>query len=106
MPFVNSAPTRACCAPFFPGSNIGGFNWARVSDGEVDAWLEEGERLDNGPDRYRLYYQVQERVLDQAWILPIRDQVNVNAASARVQGLTYDVQGWFPVLQDVWLMNE
>jgi len=106
VPFVNSGTDPSLLRTFFHSSNIGGFNWARVSDGEVDAWLEEGERLDNGPDRYRLYYQVQERVLDQAWILPIRDQVNVNAASAHVQGLFYDVQGWFPVLQDVWLGNE
>ncbi len=41
--------------------------------------------------------------MDRPGYLPIRDQVNLNAASAKVQGLEYDVQGWFPVLYDVWL---
>lgn len=106
VPFVNSGTDPSLLHTFFHSSNIGGFNWARISDPEVDAWLDEGERLSNGPERYRLYQQVQERVLDQAWILPIRDQVNVNVASARVRGLGFDVQGWFPVLQDVWLAAE
>jgi hypothetical protein len=35
----------------------------------------------------------------------VRDQVNLNAASGKVQGLSYDVQGWFPVLADVWLAS-
>lgn len=106
VPFVNSGTDPSLLRTFFHSENIGGFNWSRVSDPQVDAWLEEGERLPDSPERYRLYYQVQEQVLTQAWILPIRDQVNVNAASTRVHGLTYDVQGWFPVLYDVWVATK
>jgi hypothetical protein len=39
----------------------------------------------------------------EALILPIRDYVNLNAASAQVKGLRYDLRGWFPWLYDVYL---
>lgn len=104
VPFVNSGTDPNLLRSFFHSSNIGGFNWSRVSDPEVDAWLDEGTRLQEEPARAARYLDVQRWAMDQAWVLPIRDQVNLNAASARVQGLAYDVQGWFPVLYDVWLM--
>lgn len=104
VPFVNSGTDPNLLRSFFHSSNIGGFNWSRVSDPQVDAWLDEGTQLQTEQDRAARYLEVQRRAMDQAWVLPIRDQVNLNAASARVQGLTYDVQGWFPVLYDVWLM--
>ncbi len=104
VPFVNSGTDPNLLRSFFHSSNIGGFNWSRVSDPQVDAWLDEGTQLQDAQARAARYLDVQRRAMDQAWILPIRDQVNLNAASAQVQGLTYDVQGWFPVLYDVWLM--
>ena len=103
MPFVISGTDPDLLSDFFHSRNLDGFNWAKVSDPEVDGWLEEAARTLAWPERAALYAKVQQRVMDQAWILPIRDVVNLNAASAQVQGLTYDVQGWFPVLYDVWL---
>ena len=41
--------------------------------------------------------------MEQALIIPIRDYVNLNAASGRVKGLRYDARGWFPWLYDVQL---
>ena len=104
VPFVNSGTDPNLLRSFFHSSNIGGFNWSRVSDPQVDAWLDEGTQLQTEQDRAARYLDVQRRAMEQAWVLPIRDQVNLNAASTRVQGLAYDVQGWFPVLYDVWLM--
>ena len=65
--------------------------------------LDEAQATSETPKRAELYLDVQRRVMDRRWTLPIRDQVNLNAASAKVQGLEFDVQGWFPVLYDVWL---
>jgi len=103
MPFVISGTDPDLLSTFFHSRNLGGFNWAKVSDPEVDGWLEEAARRLAWPERATRYARVQQRVMDQAWILPIRDVVNLNAASAQMQGLIYDVQGWFPVLYDVWL---
>ena len=52
-------------------------------------------------ERQEAYAQIQQRVMAKALIVPIRDQVNLNAAAAHVTGLRYDAQGWFPWLYDV-----
>ncbi len=78
-----------------------GFNWAQVSDSELDAWLETAARTSDRAERAALYSQVQLRVMDQALVIPIRDYVNLNGVSNRVQGLRFDTQGWFPWLIDV-----
>ncbi|RMF38336.1 MAG: hypothetical protein D6759_01065, partial [Chloroflexi bacterium] len=51
--------------------------------------------------RTALYRRVQQRIMEEAWILPIRDYVNLNVADARLQGLRYDARGWFPWLVDL-----
>jgi peptide/nickel transport system substrate-binding protein len=103
MPFVLSGTDPDLLSDFFHSRSLGGFNFAFVSDPEMDGWLDEAARAGDWTQRADLYARVQQRVMDQAWILPVRDQVNLNAASGRVQGLSYDVQGWFPVLAEVWL---
>jgi peptide/nickel transport system substrate-binding protein len=103
MPFVLSGTDPNLLSNFFHSRNLGGFNFSKVNDPEMDAWLDAAGREGDWGKRSDLYGQVQRRIMDRAWILPVRDQVNLNAASSRVQGLSYDVQGWFPVLYDVWL---
>jgi hypothetical protein len=39
--------------------------------------------------------------MDEALVVPVRDYVNLNGVSSRVQGLRFDAQGWFPWLIDV-----
>jgi peptide/nickel transport system substrate-binding protein len=106
VPFVFSGTDASLLRTFFHSSNIGAFNWSRVSDPQVDEWLDEGQALSEDAERAERYLRVQEEIMAQAWILPIRDQVNVNAATNSVRDLEYDVQGWFPVLYDVWLAPE
>jgi len=103
IPFVSSGTDPNVLRTFFHSANVGAFNWARVSDPELDSWLDQAAGLSDWAARAELYGRVQRRVMEQAWTLPIRDQVNLNAASTRVHGLTFDVQGWFPVLYDVWV---
>ncbi|MFQ6101131.1 MAG: ABC transporter substrate-binding protein [Anaerolineae bacterium] len=78
-----------------------GFNWAKVNDADLDAWLEEAARTSDRAERAALYSRVQLRVMDQALVIPIRDYVNLNGVSNRVQGLQFDARGWFPWLIDV-----
>jgi peptide/nickel transport system substrate-binding protein len=103
IPFSNSGTDASMLATFFHGKNIGAFNWSRVDDAEVNAAPDEGQAVSESAQRASLYLDVQRRVMDGAWTLPVRDQVNLNAASVRVRGLSYDVQGWWPVLYDVWV---
>jgi peptide/nickel transport system substrate-binding protein len=103
VPFSNSGTDASMLATFFHGKNIGGFNWSRVDEPAVNAALDAAQATSDSAKRGELYLDIQRRINDGAWTLPVRDQVNLNAASKRVQGLTYDVQGWWPVLYDVWV---
>jgi len=77
------------------------FNWSKIDDAEMDGWLDEASRLTDRAQRVALYGQVQLRVMDEALVVPVRDYVNLNGVSKRVQDLRYDGQGWFPWLIDV-----
>ena len=77
------------------------FNWSKVADAELDAWLDQAARTSDRAERAALYSQVQLRVMDQALVLPVRDYVNLNGTNTRVRGLRFDAQGWFPWLVDV-----
>jgi peptide/nickel transport system substrate-binding protein len=77
------------------------FNWSKLDDVAMDAWLEAAARTSNWEEREALYSQIQLRVMEQALVIPIRDYVNLNGVSNQVQGLRFDAQGWFPWLVDV-----
>ncbi len=79
------------------------FNWSKVSDPTLDGLLEEARSTSDLAQRAELYAQAQQRIMELALLVPIRDPVNLNAASARVQGLRFDAHGWFPLLHDVYL---
>lgn len=76
-------------------------NFTRYTTPALDAALLEARRALDPNVRRNLYAQVQATVMDQALILPIRDYVNLNAARVTVEGLEYDIYGWFPLLYNV-----
>jgi peptide/nickel transport system substrate-binding protein len=83
---------------FYSGAS---FNWSRTDDPEMDGWLDQAARVSDRAQGIALYGQVQRRVMDEALVVPIRDYVNLNGVSSRVQNLHFDAQGWFPWLIDV-----
>jgi peptide/nickel transport system substrate-binding protein len=103
-PFVIFSSDPDILRSSFHSSNAdGGFNWSKVRDPELDALLEQGmQTLDQGK-RQAIYAQIQQRIMEQALIIPIRDYVNLIGTSSHVKGLRFDTQGWFPWLYDVRL---
>jgi peptide/nickel transport system substrate-binding protein len=81
------------------------FNWSKLDDAEMDGWLETAARTSDWEERETLYSQVQNQVMEQAWILPVRDYVNLNGVNSQVSGLRFDAQGWFPWLIDMTLTD-
>jgi peptide/nickel transport system substrate-binding protein len=79
----------------------GGFNWSKVKDAELDALLDSGMRTLDEKARANIYADIQQRIMAETMIIPLRDWMNLNAASSSVKGLRYDAQGWFPWLYDV-----
>lgn len=102
IPFTLASNDPHILRSMFHSSNIeGGFNWSKVQDAELDRLLDTGMRTVERAERAAIYAEAQERIMEQALILPIRDYVNLNGASAAVEGLRFDAQGWFPWLYDV-----
>jgi peptide/nickel transport system substrate-binding protein len=104
IPFNLSGSDPDILSEFFHSQAT--FNWAKINDPEMDAWLEEAARVSDRERRFVLYSSVQRRVMDQALVVPIRDYVNLNGVSNRVQGLHFSALGWFPWLIDVTLETE
>jgi peptide/nickel transport system substrate-binding protein len=104
IPFSLSSSDPDILRTFFHSSNAdSGFNWSKVRDPKLDELLEEGTRTLDLGRRKELYAEAQRLIMAEALILPMRDYVNLNATSARVKGLRYDLRGWFPWLYDVYL---
>jgi peptide/nickel transport system substrate-binding protein len=102
IPFTLSSHDPHILRSMFHSSNIdGGFNWSKVQNDELDSLLDTGMRTMDRAQRAAIYAEAQERIMQQALIVPIRDYVNLNGASADVQNLQFDAQGWFPWLYDV-----
>jgi peptide/nickel transport system substrate-binding protein len=76
-------------------------NWTGYASEELDALLHEAEAAGDDNVRRGLYARIQQQIMNEALILPIRDQVNLNAASAALRGLQYDAYGWFPLFNNV-----
>jgi len=106
MPFSLSSSDPDILRTFFESGNAdAGFNWAKVRDARIDELLAEGISTRSAAGREAIYAEIQQRVMGQALIIPIRDYVNLNGVSARVRGLCFDAGGWFPWLHDVQLSD-
>jgi peptide/nickel transport system substrate-binding protein len=102
IPFtLSSSDPHILRSSFHSSQAEGGFNWSKVRDAELDALLDAGMVALDEQARAAIYAEVQQRIMRNVYVLPIRDYVNLNVASSRVRGLRYDSQGWFPWFYDV-----
>jgi peptide/nickel transport system substrate-binding protein len=70
----------------FHTDNIGGFNYSRYSDPDVDSWLDEGRTSQDADARISAYSQVQLKVVGDAITIPLADSITYNAKRANLQG--------------------
>jgi peptide/nickel transport system substrate-binding protein len=101
IPFNLFGTDPSLLASFY--STGAGFNWSMIRDPELDRWLQQAAATTDPAARLDLYRQAQTRIMEEALVLPIRDYVNLNVARAAVKDLSYDAQGWFPLLAKVRL---
>jgi peptide/nickel transport system substrate-binding protein len=81
--------------------STGSLNWMNINNPELDTALLEAARQPDQNVRRDLYIRIQQYIMEQAFILPIRDYVNLNGARASIDGLAFDAYGWFPLLPNV-----
>jgi len=74
----------------FHSANIGGFNFARYKNADVDKWLDEAAASADPEARKALYSQIQIKVLEDAVTIPLADSITYNAKAKRLQGEVLD----------------
>jgi peptide/nickel transport system substrate-binding protein len=79
----------------------GANNYSGYVNDELDDVLREATRQTDTAVRAGLYARAQQIIMNEALVLPIRDQVNLNASSAAITNLQFDPYGWFPLLNNV-----
>jgi len=80
-------------------------NWSGFSDPELDGWLQEAVRQVDAETRAGLYMSAQQRIMEQAVVLPIREYVNLVGSTARLDGLIFSAQGWWPLLRNLQVVR-
>ncbi len=80
----------------------GGYNVFGLRDPALDRLLDEAAASSDTAVRTRDYTQVQARVIDQAYAIPVYVPTYLLGTSTRVHGLSFSASG-DPVLTGVWL---
>lgn len=101
VPFNTYGLDPAFLSTYF--TTEGARNFTRISSPDLDSLLLEGQRQLDPAVRAEIYTRAQTIIMEQALVLPIRDRINLNGAAARVQNLSFDAFGWFPLLYNVTL---
>jgi peptide/nickel transport system substrate-binding protein len=83
----------------------GGSNLARIADKDIDQWLEEGELEIDPEKRADLYKNVQQKLIEQAYFIPIYLFPYTVATASQVEDLAFDSQG-YPLFNDVFFKND
>jgi peptide/nickel transport system substrate-binding protein len=76
----------------------GALNWTGYSNPALDGLFVQAAQAQDSNARAALYAQVQELIMQEALVLPIRDYVNLNGVRREVQNLEFDRYGWYPLL--------
>jgi peptide/nickel transport system substrate-binding protein len=103
--FSFTAPDGSLLRTAFHSTSLpgnGGSNVSRVSDPELDGWLDEALRTPDVTARNALYAKVQRKVLAEALVLPTFVGKRSFGVQPRVHGFELDVQN-LPNLERVWV---
>jgi peptide/nickel transport system substrate-binding protein len=86
----------------YNSANVGnGWAWSCMKDDEIDQFLKEGRATTDPAARIPIYEKLQQRILDLALVIPIRQFTNLLASPARVNGLRFEPIGFAPEFYDV-----
>ncbi|MET0238991.1 MAG: ABC transporter substrate-binding protein [Sphingobium sp.] len=75
---------------------------SRIEDDEIIAWLREAARESDGDKRVALYHQVQRKIVDQAYAIPIYVLLYNVVTAGNTHGVTLDAHG-FPSFYNAWV---
>lgn len=85
----------------FDSTNVGGnFNWSCIKDPEIDSMLKQGRQETDATKRQQLYLQLEQKVMNQALVVPLVDQLSVFALRPNVSGLKFTGNS-YPLVTDI-----
>lgn len=79
----------------------GANNFTNYQNPRLDAALITAVQELSPETRRVAYAEIQQFIMGQALILPIRDYINLNATVPTIDRLTFDSYGWFPLMHNV-----
>jgi peptide/nickel transport system substrate-binding protein len=88
---------------FYHSKNLGGFNWARVNDPDLDEWLDAQAIEPDSAARGELLKQIQLRVMESALIYPGYVFARLHGVHQNVQGFRVNALGSYPYFYEMWL---
>ncbi|MGG0935880.1 ABC transporter substrate-binding protein [Brevibacillus centrosporus] len=80
----------------------GGSNFYNIADDQIDKLLEKGRVTVNTDDRKQVYVDLQKRMVDQAYWVPIYTEKKFTVINKRVHDVRLHQLG-YPVFQDSWV---
>jgi peptide/nickel transport system substrate-binding protein len=85
----------------FDSTNVGGnFNWSCMKDPSVDSALQQGRQQTDATKRQQLYLQLEQKLMDQAVVVPLVDQLSVFALRPNVSGMKFSGNS-YPLITDM-----
>jgi peptide/nickel transport system substrate-binding protein len=85
----------------FDSANVGGnFAWSCQKDSQIDSMLQQGRQQTDAAKRQQLYLQIEQKLMDQALVVPLVDQLSVFALRPNVSGLKFSGNS-YPLVTDM-----
>ncbi len=81
---------------------IGGLNFSRINDKQLDVLLEKGQTTTDRAERQKVYEQIQRLVVDQAYWVPLYSAKTFQVVNNRIQGVKPNPLATLNV-QDMWV---
>jgi ABC-type transport system substrate-binding protein len=69
------------------------FNWSRYNNPTVTKLVTEAREVPDGPARLKLYYQAEKLAVQDAWNLPIRQNIWLDMTSSKLKGVRVEFGG-------------
>ena len=98
--FLRSIDPDGLFSLFHSSMVAGNFNWSCVKNAKLDQLLEQGRREFDPAKRRAIYVAIEKLALEEAFTVPLLDDLSVWAFRANVQGAKYNFNA-YPVLSDV-----
>lgn len=76
---------------FLPGQY---FNWSHWSDPKLTAMIEQAQKLNDAAKRKALYGDIQKIIMENAVMMPIRQNLDLTMIAKSVKGVTYSGGGF------------